>query len=40
MWAGIAISEAGDSAGEEASNATPVLLSAGSETSDATFSDS
>ena len=40
MWAGIATSKACDSAKEEASSANSVLLSAGSETSDATFSDS
>ena len=40
MWAGIATSEACDSAEEEASSANSVLLPPGSETSDATFSDS
>ena len=40
MWAGIATSEAWDSAEEEASGANSVLQSAGLETSDATFSDS
>ena len=40
MWAGIATSEACDSAEEEASSANSALPSAGLETSGATFSDS
>ena len=37
MWAGIATSEACDPAEEETSSASSALLSAGLETSDATF---
>ena len=40
MWAGIATSETCDPAEEETSSASSALLCAGSETSDATFSDS